>query len=108
QEADSGGRGRAAPPVDAAKTAYARASELAPGNEELLFWKAAGLYKAGEERAALPLFEKVFRAWPDWARVVPRLTGLDILADGPEAFEKAVGKILAVAPPSARKAALAE
>ena len=85
-QADLGDRELAAHRVDAAKTAYARASELAPDNEELLFWKAAGLYKAGDEAAALPLFRKVFRVWPDWALVVPRLAGLDILADGPEGF----------------------
>ena len=107
-QADLGDRELAAHRVEAAKAAYARASELAPGNEELLFWKAAGLYKSGEAKEALPLFRRVFRVRPDWALVVPRLSGLDILAGSPEEFALAVDRILAVAPPAARRAALAE
>lgn len=107
-QADLGDRELALHHIDAAKAAYARASDLAPDNEELLFWKAAGLYKAGDEAAALPLFRKVFRVRADWALVVPRLAGLDILAEGSEAFDRAVERILAVAPPSARRAAIEE
>jgi len=108
EQADLGDRELAAHHDEAAKAAYARASDLAPGNMELLFWKAAGLFKAGDEREALPIFEKVFRAEPDWALLVPRLADLDVLSDGRASFQPAMHKVLSVAPPKAREAALAE
>src|SRR4029453_2008837 len=108
EQADLGDRELAQNHDEAAKAAYARASDLAPGNTELLFWKAAGLFKAGDEREALPIFEKVFRAEPDWALLVPRLADLDVLSEGRASFEPAMHKVLSVAQPKTREAALAE
>lgn len=91
-----------------AKAAYAEATELSPGNIELQFWKAASLYKVGQEEEALPLFREVFAADGNWALVVTRLGGLNILADNPSSYAEAVEKVLAVAPESARAQALEE
>jgi len=98
----------AAQDFDRAMAAYGEATELSPGNIELQFWKAASLYKVGQKQEALPLFKEVFEAETNWALVVPRLAGLNILADDPEGFTLAVQEILAVAPPAAREAALEE
>lgn len=106
--ANKGDEYLAAGKFDDAMASYGRASELAPGNEELLFWKAAALFKAGKEGEALPMFRQVFEANPHWALVVPRLRGLDVLADKPAAFQKAVDRVLSVAPKDLREAALAE
>jgi uncharacterized Ntn-hydrolase superfamily protein len=98
----------AARKFDEATAAYAKASDLAPGNEELLFWKAAGLYRAGQVDASLPIFRQIFEANPHWALVVTRLEDLDVLAEGEADFTKAVDRILAVAPAEARASALEE
>jgi uncharacterized Ntn-hydrolase superfamily protein len=98
----------AAQDFDRAMAAYGEATDLSPGNIELQFWKAASLYKVGQKEEALPLFREVFEAETNWALVVPRLAGLNILADDPEGFTLAVQEILAVAPPEAREAALEE
>jgi tetratricopeptide (TPR) repeat protein len=98
----------AAQKFEEAKGAYGQATELAPGNVELEFWKAVSLYKVGEKEEALLLFREVFDADSNWARVVPRLAGLELLADDPEGFASAVEEILAVAPESAKRAGLEE
>jgi uncharacterized Ntn-hydrolase superfamily protein len=91
-----------------AKAAYAKATELSPGNIELQFWKAASLYKVGEREEALPLFREVFVADANWALVVTRLGALNVLADDASSYAEAVQEILAVAPESARAQALEE
>jgi len=98
----------AARKFDEATRAYGQASDMAPGNEELLFWKAAGLYRAGKVEASLPIFRQVFKANPHWALVVPRLEDLDVLAEGKADFAKAVDRILAVAPTDVRAQAMKE
>lgn len=98
----------AAREFEAAMAAYSKATDLAPGNIELKFWKAASLFKEGQKQAALPVFREVFAAEPNWAVVLPRLDGLDVLADDTMHFERAVREILEVAPPAARQAGLDE
>jgi uncharacterized Ntn-hydrolase superfamily protein len=105
--ANEGDEQLAARDFDKAMAAYHEASELAPGNLELEFWRAASLFKAGRTTEALPLFRHVFETEANWALVVPRLRGLDVIADE-GTFDLAVEAILAVAPEPARGKAMTE
>ena len=40
--------------------AYAEGARLAPGNDEILFWQAATLWKLDREKEATPIFRRVF------------------------------------------------
>lgn len=101
RKANEGDDHVAAKDFDKAMAAYHEASELAPGNLELEFWRAASLFKAGRDTEALPLFRHVFEADANWALVVPRLRGLDMISES-AMFDSAVEAILAVAPEPAR------
>lgn len=70
---------------------YKTAAELAPENDELLFWYAVGVYTAGEEKQALDLFKQVFARDRRWVGLVDRLPASDLLP------AEAVAKIKAVA-----------
>lgn len=70
---------------------YKTAAELAPENDELLFWYAVGVYTAGEEKQALDLFKQVFARDRRWIGLVDRLPASDLLP------AEAVAKIKAVA-----------
>ncbi|HEX7078398.1 MAG TPA: DUF1028 domain-containing protein [Candidatus Eisenbacteria bacterium] len=87
--------------VEEALAAYAEAARLAPGNDELLFWQAATLWKLGREKEASPLFRKVFARDRRWVALVPRLVPADLLNDDPAAIKR----IQALAPGGARKRA---
>jgi len=78
--------------LDEAMKEYGAAAELAPDNDELLFWYAVGVYTAGDETRALGLFRKVFQRDRRWIGLIDRLPGSELLP--PEA----VPKIKAVAP----------
>jgi uncharacterized Ntn-hydrolase superfamily protein len=108
QKANEGDEHLSTRNFDRALAAYHEASELAPGNLELQFWRAASLFKAGRDLEALPLFRNVFDMEPNWALVVPRLRGLDVLAEGDAAFDLAVESVLSVAPEPARTNAMKE
>ena len=82
---------------DAMKS-YAAAARLAPGNNELLFWQAATLWKLGRRSEATPLFRKVFARDRKWVALVPRLVPAELLDDDPAAIRK----IQALAPGSSR------
>jgi uncharacterized Ntn-hydrolase superfamily protein len=74
--------------VEDALAAYSEAARLAPGNDELLFWQAATLWKLGREKDASPLFRKVFRHDRRWVELVPRLVPAGLLADDPESIRR--------------------
>jgi uncharacterized Ntn-hydrolase superfamily protein len=79
--------------VDSAAGEYEKVMKLAPDYVELSFWHALGLYKAGQEKSALDLFQKVVRREPLWLEVLDRLPASELLdAD-------AVTKIKAAAQP---------
>jgi uncharacterized Ntn-hydrolase superfamily protein len=84
--------------VDDALRAYSEAARLAPGNDELLFWQAATLWKLGREKEAAPLFRKVFAHDRRWVALVPRLVPADLLQDDPESIRR----IQALAPHTRR------
>ena len=84
--------------VEDAMKAYAEAARLAPGNNELLFWQAATLWKLGRHSEATPIFRKVFARDRRWVALVPRLVPAELLDDDPVAIRK----IQALAPGGAR------
>ncbi len=74
--------------VEEALAAYSEAARLAPGNDELLFWQAATLWKLGREKEATPLFKKVFAKDTRWVKLVPRLVPPGLLPDDPESIQR--------------------
>jgi uncharacterized Ntn-hydrolase superfamily protein len=73
---------------DEAAEAYAKASELAPDNMEIVFWHAATLAEVGQVERSLPLFKKCFAADKSWKELVPRLVKAELLSDDPAMLEK--------------------
>jgi uncharacterized Ntn-hydrolase superfamily protein len=67
---------------------YRAAAEMVPDAEELLFWQAVTLADLGRLDEALPIFERVFGANADWATLLERLPGVDLMSAGPEVIEK--------------------
>jgi uncharacterized Ntn-hydrolase superfamily protein len=53
---------------------YRRASELAPGNDELRFWAGLGMAEAGELHAGVRLVQAVVDAKPAWGELLGRLS----------------------------------
>lgn len=84
--------------VDRALEEYAEASRLAPENMELLFWQAVTLWKLGREKAATPIFRKVFKRDRRWVHLVPRLVPPGLLDDD----SKGIKRIQSLAPPARR------
>ena len=78
----------------AAEAHYTRAAELAPESNELLFWAAQGLFMAGKEEQAMPLFARVFAREDRWVRLVERLPASGLLPADPAK----IAKILSAAP----------
>lgn len=86
--------------VEEALRAYSEAARLAPGNDELLFWQAATLWKLGREKEAAPLFRRVFARDRRWVELAPRLVPAELLADDPASIRR----IQALAPPAKPRA----
>lgn len=86
--------------VEDALAAYSEAARLAPGNNELLFWQAATLWKLGREKEAAPLFRKVFARDRRWVELPPRLVPAELLPDDPASIKR----IQALAPPARSRA----
>jgi tetratricopeptide (TPR) repeat protein len=74
--------------VEEALAAYSEAARLAPGNDELLFWQAATLWKLKREKEAAPLFRKVFAHDRRWVELVTRLVPAGLLDDDPESIRR--------------------
>ena len=85
--------------VEEAMKSYAEAARLAPGNDEILFWQAATLWKLDKEKEATPLFKKVFARDRRWVALVPRLVPAGLLDDD----KNDVKRIQALAPPASAK-----
>jgi uncharacterized Ntn-hydrolase superfamily protein len=62
--------------VESAVAKYLAASEILSDNEEMLFWQAAFLARAGKFEEAVPLFQKVFAINPNWRTSAPDLARL--------------------------------
>ncbi len=68
--------------------AYLKASKLAPGKSEILFWYAVALASMNEVDRSLPIFTEVFTRDVSWRDVVPRLVSADVLPDDPTIIKK--------------------
>ncbi len=74
--------------VEEAMKAYAEGARLAPGNDEILFWQAATLWKLHREKEATPLFRRVFAHDRRWVALVPRLVPADLLDADPASIKR--------------------
>lgn len=73
---------------EAALKAYAQAEALAPDNTEMIYWHAVALVNMKRVDESLPLFAKAFQIEPNWKKLTPRLVGVGLLPDDPQALEK--------------------
>lgn len=78
--------------LDEAADAYRRASEMVPGNAEIMFWHAATLVSIGEVDRALPIFKEVFEMDDSWRTLVPRLVDSELLPDDSTLIKKIVAQ----------------
>jgi uncharacterized Ntn-hydrolase superfamily protein len=62
--------------------AYRRATEMAPGNHELLFWAGLSTYALGDTEGGLAAVRRAIEMQPGWAQLLPRL-GADIAPSAP-------------------------
>jgi len=69
---------------------YAKAGELYPENEEIIYWQAVTLVGAGEVEKALPLFRDVFKKNPNWVELTRRLPHSGLLPDDPELIKNII------------------
>lgn len=74
--------------VDGALLAYQSAAEIAPGMDELPFWQAVTLTDLGRLEEALPIFQRVFHANPNWAVLLERLPPAGMMKENPAAMKK--------------------
>ncbi|MBD3402525.1 DUF1028 domain-containing protein [candidate division GN15 bacterium] len=78
--------------IEEAAEAYLRASELAPGNAEILFWHAVTLVDIGQIDHALPIFKEVFEMDEAWRELVPRLVESELMPQDSALIERIVGQ----------------
>ncbi|MFQ5648735.1 MAG: DUF1028 domain-containing protein [bacterium] len=78
--------------VEGALREYGAAEALFPDNLEMKFWHAVSLVNAERVDESLPLFKTIFSKDKNWATLVPRLPGVDILPNE----EAVITKILSV------------
>jgi uncharacterized Ntn-hydrolase superfamily protein len=83
--------------LDLAMAEYGAAAELLPGNLEVEYWAAVTLATNGGLDQALPTFEKIFAADPNWVELTRRLLKPGIIPDTPEG-QALVEKIVEAAP----------
>jgi uncharacterized Ntn-hydrolase superfamily protein len=70
--------------LELAMAEYGRAAELLPGNVEVQYWAAVTLATSGQLEKALPIFERVFAADPNWIELTRRLHKPGIIPDTAE------------------------
>ncbi len=73
---------------------FRAAERLAPRNQEIRFWHAVSLVNAGRIEDAVPIFKKVFEGNENWAKLVPRLSKVDMLS----ADESLIKRIVSASP----------
>jgi uncharacterized Ntn-hydrolase superfamily protein len=76
--------------LDEAEEAYRKASQLAPGNVEIMFWHAVTLVSINEVDRALPIFKEVFATDDAWRILVPRLVESELMPDDSDLIERIV------------------
>lgn len=77
--------------MELAMEMYARAQELQPQNEEMVYWTAVTLVNTGQWEKALPLFQQVFRKKSDWKTLTPKLVPNGLLKTSPQQLETLMG-----------------
>jgi tetratricopeptide (TPR) repeat protein len=65
--------------IELALKEYSAAEEMFPENLEMKYWHAVSLVNVGMLEEALPLFEEVFKADPNWKTLTPRLVPIGLL-----------------------------
>jgi uncharacterized Ntn-hydrolase superfamily protein len=76
---------------------YNAAADLLPENVEVQYWAAVTLATSDRMDEALPIFERIFAADPNWIELTKRLIKPGIIPDTLEGREL-VGRIVAAAP----------
>ena len=66
---------------------YRQASELAPGNHELMFWSGLGIALAGDLDRGVALVREAIALQPGWAELLPRLSA-DVAPAAPAVAER--------------------
>jgi len=77
---------------DEAMIEYSTASNLAPGNPEIMFWYAVTLVTAGQVERSLPIFKEVFEIDEKWRILVPRLVKSELLPDDDKIIDKIISQ----------------
>jgi uncharacterized Ntn-hydrolase superfamily protein len=62
---------------------WTRAAALAPGSEELAFWRAVALASAGQPAQARQILRELLAANPGWRTMLSRLPAAGLLPDDP-------------------------
>jgi uncharacterized Ntn-hydrolase superfamily protein len=70
--------------VEAALARYDEASEIAPDNTEVVFWRGVTLAAAGRVDEARAQLDRAYGANPGWAELLQRLVTIGLLPDNPE------------------------
>ena len=78
--------------VEEAMIAYKEGVDSAPGVKELPFWQAVTLADSGRLDEALPLFDEVFKADPNWSLLLTRLPAAGLMKPD----KQVISKILAL------------
>jgi uncharacterized Ntn-hydrolase superfamily protein len=71
-----------------ALTHWTRAAALAPGSEELAFWRAVALASAGQRPQARQILLALCSASPGWRSMLSRLPAAGLLPDDPGLIEE--------------------
>lgn len=66
---------------EGALAAYGAASQLFPGNAEMVYWHAVALVNMGRIEESLPLFRRAFAINRNWVTLTPRLAKVGLLPD---------------------------
>jgi uncharacterized Ntn-hydrolase superfamily protein len=72
---------------------YSAAAALAPGNMEMVYWRAVALVNMGRIDESLPLFRQVFKAEKNWVTLTPRIAAAGLLPKN----QKIIDRILETA-----------
>ena len=82
---------RLAEDADQALAHWTRAAALAPGNEELDFWRAVALAATGRREDARQLLQGLFRASPGWRTLLGRLPAAGLLPEDADLLADLIG-----------------
>ena len=72
---------------------YAAAEKLAPHIVEIPFWTAISLASSGKLEQSLPIFRKVFRQEPVWAKLIQPLVDSKLLRNDKELIRKILEQV---------------